>query len=487
MPAVIEKELAKTQTAAVPAKTDATATVKEPEKKLAPQEISKEVTENLLAMIAGKRPSKKEKAEPEKAKVEPEKAEAEKLETKAEAEPEKKPDEPAKPAAKAKKKPEIDVEGIASRVAAETAAAITDRTTKADEKKTADAPKPEDSLTSAQRRRFDIFKEMEALSPQRNAGLSAKYLDAVKEAETHRKQWVKENPGKTYDPDADEHAEFFDSIEPRYDDDDYDDARAALREKPLKKELEETRAKLADVDELKKKSTRAELEPALKEAANNAAAKTLNLIDPELFEVAADEAKVREKHAADPVIVGLKIATSKFAGQMAQEIIKVFEGHADVKSESFQQFQKQVADIESQLKSLPAEQQLDNAGRRFATWEEYHRLMGENPANKAKYWFLDRDKLLDAIPEKLANNLKDYVSETEKQIESMAKARGWEKKPATQTTQNGNGEHKETPAPARQQSPSPVTGRTQIDALQKPNTEKAKTWEDVFQTRMQGR
>ena len=166
------------------------------------------LAENVKATLFGekKRPVPEKKAEPEK---KPEAAAKPTEEAVATADAGKTPDAkptPAKPAKKPKTAREETDETIGKTARATAEAVARELRQPAD----ADEPVevPEGELSPEDQSDLNGFKKLEQLNPQRK-GIAERFVQFVEAREEYEANWLKENPGKEFDPDADEHNDFF--------------------------------------------------------------------------------------------------------------------------------------------------------------------------------------------------------------------------------------------------------------------------------------
>jgi len=117
---------------------------------------------------------------------------------------------------------------------------------------------------------LDVLKELE--TEDRFKGITKKAVEFARKGgveEQYIKQWRKENPGKEYDPDDQEHSEFYDENDPTAQHEDFDRAFKRAEKKLLKREaVEEVRKEFEPrLQEQATERRRQEIEPQIDEEA----------------------------------------------------------------------------------------------------------------------------------------------------------------------------------------------------------------------------
>lgn len=209
-----------------PAKQEATtekSSVVEPTK----EEIEIRKKKFLFGMGYGEDPAPQEKPapEPEKKAEEPKKEEP-----KAE-EPKKEEPKPKKKKAQAPPAESPDLDTIAA-----TAEAVA---TKIAEK----LPKPTETkvdldLSDKEKATLSVLKAMEE-SNASYKGIADKTIKFWKREADYAESWMKENPGKKFNPSDEEHAQFYEAHEPSYDQDDFESAKDRIKEAEIERRIEQ--------------------------------------------------------------------------------------------------------------------------------------------------------------------------------------------------------------------------------------------------------
>ena len=98
-------------------------------------------------------------------------------------------------------------------------------------KRESSAAKSEVKLDPSEDRKIKVLQQMEASWPDRYKGISTTFATSMEDLRAYAKKWEQDHPGKKFDQDDEEHAEFISALESKleYDEDDYIDALADLK------------------------------------------------------------------------------------------------------------------------------------------------------------------------------------------------------------------------------------------------------------------
>lgn len=371
---------------------------------------------------------------------------------KEEAAPEPEPKVEEKPApAKSKvkvtkraKRDPINEEEVEAIVAKTTARATAEALRVAEEqKKKTTAAEEHSFLTDADKRRLENLKELES-SNDRYVGVTKQFV-AYKQKEAHyRDKWAKENPGVDFDPEADEHEDFYAKHSPDIDQDDYTEAVASAKAKKL---IEKEREKLsAKHDEMERKITDRELEPVLINRANQALVEMLGGVDEDLAKLFTEKggAAVAEEN---PLAFEVLDNLAKPMQKMVYELSKISNPRArygfDPKNQVHVELDKWVTGKFEEF----AEEERD--GKPFVQYSEFIRL----PAlQQRKAWTVAPEDLVEVLVQDFAAEAKAIIADREAKMESYIKR----KSGASKATGGEKGAAVEKPAPAAPKHTSPA-------------------------------
>lgn len=383
---------------------------------------------------------------------------------KPEEKPDKKPEE-KKPAPRAKKPapapaaPQISADEIAEATARGVATAL---------KKTEPEPEkePESSLSDAEKSRVEALKQMEKSNPDKYKGIAKRYEESIAKFDDYATQWEKENKGKKFDEDAEEHKEFKASLEEGldWDEDDYADARAEIKAKQVLEEYKkESGGKLAEIEEREKQRERlAKSAPAIEAAKVKNARDFMTGIGGE-FKGLVDEKGVLNKElgeklmAEDPVQCQIVLDSADLTEKLVETNFKLFNEieRFDPKNPIHVSLNNFILGTEQRLLQQPAEYQLDGYGRKFVASAEYAKL--PEPQRK-RVWTLTQPDIESLLVKAMLKQAKAKVQEEQKKFEMLVKAKGLA--PANGNT-NGNG-HRPAIKPEPEEVEETIKPRTPV-------------------------
>lgn len=407
------------------------------------------------------------------------------------------PEPEAKPKRVTKKKPveappappaRVDSDTI-TRVASETAARTAAEMQKKD--KSDDAPPVDKSLDGVEL----LPTEQRFLARLKMAGeVNDKLKDAhnrqvkfYSEAQKYRTQWEAKHPGTAFDPDDEQHKEWYDAHEPEFDRGEIEDGVIEFREKKLKAELKaEAEGRLNQVEQKRSFETRWKEEaPIIDKAANESVAELVADVDPELAKLLSVDGETSvsaatfDKIEAKDKIAGrvLKRNATHFARAIVEvERLERFQGYYyfdKQHNEVHQQIDKAVNEMEHSILALPKEDQLydpDNGDNRtFMRGHEYWGKASEiHKSNKtpeqkeaawnelnSKHWSLEKEDVKDAVKRLFLRVVKEKISEDREIVANYLKSN---ETPAPEIAPPTTATTSQEPAPSRPKPPSTPSG-----------------------------
>lgn len=385
--------------------------------------------------------------------------------------------EPEKKSTKVKKKAVVDPLEQARVVGAEIARGISQAADRTTPPATPHQPAPP-AVTPADvpakhQRKLSILEQMAADRPDRYGTITADFKRSVARVDEYQSQWERSNPGKRFDAEDDEHDAFFKVNDIDYDEDDYHEAIASLKMKPLAevaKRAEKLEGELADVR--KQEKARA-MEPALAQARTTASVAMIKAIDPNILEHAKTPETLQAYITGSPDESQIVLGHAQWAGAVVAEDVRLLDGgEPKPDDDTTKEFFAVKNHLEADIKGQSAEDQLDERGRQFVTWQEWIELSAKNPQAGNRYWFLGKDELAKLIPAEAAKIAKEKLAALDTSFERMAKARGYSKgTPAPAGAKPKNVAPATAPTPPPAATPPPAQSRTQIDPVKQPNGE----------------
>jgi hypothetical protein len=338
---------------------------------------------------------------------------------------------PAKPPAKPKRADRLSREAIAEIVHDATKEAIS-------EQPAAPPPTSPPDLTTglddAQRRSVAVLQAMEQTNPQKYRGLAQRTITGWQAFNAYQSKWEAENPGETFNPDEPEHAKVAERLMPEYDQDEFDDTKINLK----------VNARLAEQErENQRKQAGVKIKEKVDAALNQASVELVQQAEPELAHVLTTEGPDKMR-AKDPLATRALSDTRAQLVPLISELERLSDPHlnyASIPGNVLHDELNQIAtESERAIAALPAENQLDNQGRRFCPSYQY---MSLNPAQRARYWTLTPDMIRSLVVRKYAHIAKERIGVYRTDALAEAERLGWKK-----------GESASIPAPAAFAPPS---------------------------------
>lgn len=229
--------------------------------------------------------------------------------------------------------------------------------------------------------------------------------------DTYKAQWKREHPGRQFDEDAEEHAEFYEQNEPFIDDDDLEAAKEHRLEQKFKAIAEKQAAPVRQ--EMQTKQAREAAAPISRNYTDQLIRSVATSVNPDLAKV--DHLKWAEQ---DPLAVKLMDRTYRKYTPLAEGLAELKAGvpfdksnpaHRDVAAMS-----NRIAD---QLASIDPDQLIvdvtDNAGkvigrRRYADPEVYAKA---NDSQRKSLWTIDEEVILSQIGREFTEEVKSFYDD----------------------------------------------------------------------------
>lgn len=377
----------------------------------APPEPPTEKIDIADAMLITQRPKKK-KDEPAPAPppptppAEPKKEDAP---PPAAAAPEAQPPAPDKPKPKRRPpQPPAQPAGLtaedAARIAAETVKAVMPQQ---------DAPV--DDLPDDLRRQEGVYKELESLYPDKYRGILRKVAGFRKAEVVRADAWEAANPGRMYNADDPEHAEWYAKNQPKVDPDDIEEARFEVRYRKRRERDLDPKLKEAE-----RTITQLRAEPQAEAAVGEFGRSVFSAIDPSTVQ----SKEAYEKWATEnPVVVEIAKEVVQPVGDVVRAASLLWDGATDFnpKDPSHDRARNYLTQLESEIVES-GEELTDNAGRRWVPIAEYLKT----PANKrAGLFTTTKQNLVRYIALNVADQVKAAAKERLSLIEKYAQKMGF--------------------------------------------------------------
>ena len=339
-------------------------------------------------------------------------------------------DKPAKPEKKAKAEPEKDAEEKPARKPRKPATDpdeedddVADRIEKGFEKVAKklekQAPKEEKAdpsgLSKKDADKLRVFEEMAKEKGDEYSNLPAQFKSFVAKEAKYKAAWEKKNPGETFNPEAEDHEEFYSENEPNFEQDDYIDARAELKAS----ELYERKQKAFE-EKQSKREREAQFEKVAKEAVSDVG-------DALATALKGDKTDLKALESEDPVQAKYIKEAQGDLETLVEELFKVFTPEKN--SKPFDNDNKVHGVLYGQLQNYedgllqmePQETMMGN--KRFTTIERFAKM---SPEQQSRHWsvFLEPKLVKDYLIQDFSKMVKEKISTDEQLWSSRVSKNG---------------------------------------------------------------
>lgn len=432
----------------------------QPAAKTPPDNLSQSLAGALKFRLKAKEEKKDEKTAPAAATTTP-----------PEASPAAQP--PAKPGKKAAKQtitaPAIDAAQIAE------AAATAATTAAMNAVQSGRRSDPEDDVASLlsedERDEYAVAKFMEENYPQ-HKNAAAKYLDAVRKTSDYAQRWSAANPGKPFDPEDEDHDEFFAVNRKPWRDAEFRRAEAAMVAKEQQKsEVAKTNQELSS---LKQENAKLALEKQVDHTTNTTWANVIQSVDEAALKHLSEGGTWDALAKKDPITARALSTVSRDIQPLVEAIIQIDDPNGRIDIDLNNPAHKRWADLLLTTERKYAGYQ-DEQGRTLVGRLAYGKM---TPAQRANHFYLTHEHLLQELQDTMAETVKSRIKSERELIASTAESMGYVKSggatqasQATTTTQPAAGARVDNTADTTTQKPiSPSSGSSTKNDIKEPAT-----------------
>lgn len=274
------------------------------------------------------------------------------------------------------------------------------------------APDPTENLSARDKREYEVATHLAKTDP-RFKDAPRVVLDQIRMADEYASRWEAANPGKVFDPEDEDHNDFYARLQRPWTPEEFQDAAIDMRaEQKMKAVLEQQGEKMSEVTE---STGRVELAPVVEQHFSTAAMSLAEMVSPEL------KAAIGTKgwdglRDADPVTAQVIGATLQQLHPFIEAAVQLDDPHRrfklDTKKNAAHAQWNQVVQVgEANLAG-----QVDGAGRMFARRADYVKM---TQAQQAQHWFLTQDMIIQGAVEYAAEQVKIVSEQQKKMLEGM--------------------------------------------------------------------
>jgi len=352
---------------------------------------------------------------------------------------EEKPKEEAKPAeqkpAKAKRKadPAVDTGKLVQDVAAATATAVANAIKPGKEAKV-DVQSIEGILTDDEKNDLQVIRFMAESEPEKYKDADKKYLAVVKKSQDYKTQWMAANPGKKFNPNDEEHADFYDAVEEDLPYSDRELERAAIRfEAKLATSDVESKAEQR-IKKIEREAATTELHARAQNVVPGVFGVIAKTVDEGVFNSLAKDGWEGLKKT-DPVAYQEIGKIVKPMADMVQTIIEIDDPKGripiDLENPAHKEWAKFITEKENQYVGSD-----NDDGKLFATRADYIRM---SEAQRARHWFLTTETLLTEYAADMAKKVAEAIKSERERIAAVAESLGYTKAGAAPASKQAGG------------------------------------------------
>jgi len=229
--------------------------------------------------------------------------------------------------------------------------------------------------------------------------------------DSYKAQWKRQNPGRPFDEDSEEHAEFYEQNEPFIDDDDLDAAKEHRLEQKFKAIAEKQAAPVRQ--EMQTKQAKEAAAPITRKYTDQLIRSVATSVNPELGKV-GDDKWVEQ----DPLAIKLMDRTYKKYTPLAEGLAELKAGVPfDKNNAVHREVASMSARIADQLASIDPDQLIvdvtDDSGkvigrRRYSEPEVYAKA---TPAQRKNLWTIDEEVILSQIGREFTEEVKSLYDD----------------------------------------------------------------------------
>lgn len=310
-------------------------------------------------------------------------------------------------------------------------------------------PKPEyrivePEIPAEERKLQSHLAELEKLYPENYGKVAEQRKKFVSKLRTYEEKWLADHPGEEFNPDAEEHNDFYAS-----------DPLNNVSQEHLAEAIAEVRVRerMAQLEgRIEASERRREVEPKAAGEAARVARSVVEAIDKDVFgslvkaDGTIDRAAAEAAEESDPIRAPIVVHAAREAARMSGEMVKLYNGVVKADPDSnplHSQLLNFGQEVERRMLSAKPSQWKDPRGRSHSAFlpsDEYWQL---SDMERRKYWTFDADDMAGFIAQEIQNDAKTMIEREEKRFTSAAQKRGMGvaaggKKPADENGENGH-------------------------------------------------
>jgi hypothetical protein len=290
--------------------------------------------------------------------------------------------------------PAIEPEAIASAVAEGVARAT------ARQQESGKETKKEEEYPEQYREYASVFDMLARQNPERYGNIKQKLNAAVAAENQYVADWKRANPGKPFDPNAEDHAEFFESIDVKVSKRDRQKAETEVLRQSILKDVESKQEKQAR--QIERQQTIATVERKAGAAVEDVFRDFITTVAPDAD--LKSEESIREAIQGNPAADEILRARLPGYIETVRVALAIDSGAVeyDPKNKIHQGVQAHLVELNEKLLNANPEQSRRN-GRQYCSIDRYDTL---TEAQKARVWTITSDDVVRYVANKAKSELK---------------------------------------------------------------------------------
>lgn len=316
-----------------------------------------------------------------------------------------------------------------------------------------------------------VFEEMARMNPKRYGDVKKKLAKYAKAEDEYTAKWEADHPGEEFDPESDEHNDFYKRIRPEYEQRDFESAKESLIEQRAAARAEERlRQRQDEMEQRREKASK--VQPEIDREMIGLMGEMLAEADPDNAELAKDWASIQTLDEKNPLLADVMVAVHNETKPVIESTKRLFRGidQYDQNKPEHQRVAKLVSEAEQQVSRLPVRDRYDDQGRLFATQDEYVKM---SPAEKQKHWYVGEQELTALVRGQATAQTKALYERERERISRYTKGNGAHPKPQPKPQQDQPKPREDTTSPS-------VSGRATLPGDGTPANNKPASGKDWF-------
>lgn len=286
-----------------------------------------------------------------------------------------------------------------------------------------------ETLSEEDRAQYEVAKFLAENSPK-HKGADKVFLSNIQKVDDYQSRWQAQNPGKAFNPEDEEHSEFYNSMKQPWSDHEF--RRAEIQMEAAKIAEEKFGVTKGKMQTMEQETARVELAPLVDQTTTAAVGVMAKALGPDVLQSLTEggwEGYAKVDPVAAPALAG---AVSEIR-PILETIIQMDDPKGriayDSKNQRHQQWAAFLMAKEDQMAGMQ-----DQQGRTFATRAEYSRM---SEPQRSRHWYLTADDLASELVNDAVDAVKKRISSERERVEKLAEAMGFTRqaasKPASQT------------------------------------------------------